>query len=137
MTKKWKLIYAAVLVALFGVVIYAAEVTPSYTAYPSGTGLPGGNLRSAIERRVAMQEVTTIVAGNGATMDCRGMRFITVRTAAGTTATISFVDTQAATSHETVSTFTVGASTQTATNVIWPYARVSSAVGTTVAYCAP
>lgn len=75
--------------------------------------------------------VKDLASGAAVVIDARGMKYITVITGSGATATVSRVDTPTASAHTTgtENSFTVAATTKTATAVDWPFWRVSVASG--------
>jgi hypothetical protein len=73
----------------------------------------------------------TIAAGEARIFDVRRAVRITVISGTGATATVSRVDSPGASAHTTgtENQFTVAATTKTATDVDWPFYRVSAAGG--------
>jgi len=79
--------------------------------------------------RLINAKLGTLAASGAVNVDARGFRNLTIITATGATATVSRVDSMAATGHTTgtENSFTVAQNTKTVTAVDWPYFRISSA----------
>jgi hypothetical protein len=119
------------LTAVFAVplALYAAEKIQSFGGagmYVAGNGLTGG-IEQQFVQRITTGGPVALAAGDGVTLDARGMHYLTVIVADGGEATISRVDTPSTTSHSATVSLVNASGTEDFDIFLvdWPFYRVT------------
>lgn len=133
-----RLICVVLALTLLSLPVMAAEQVQSFNYLYFKSGGLSGTYQQQLALRILTGKVYTLTTTNaGITLDCRGMRFLTIITGSGATATYSKVDTPTTTSHDSATDATVSADTDTSVEIKWPFMRVSTAGGSTRCACVP